>query len=83
MSKIKGGEFLRFIFCCWHNFTTFSINFQVLSNVLLSVANFGGAIASVKAPCNLEKIEVIFLCCVLLFLLLAAMMAPVNLGSAE
>ena len=63
MSKIKGGEFFKFIFGCWHNLTTLSINFHVFSKARRSIINFGGAMASVKAPCSLENNDVMFLFC--------------------
>lgn len=50
MSSMNGGEFFKFIFGCWHSLTTLSMAFQVFSMVRLSITNFGGAIASEKAP---------------------------------
>ena len=39
MSKMKGGEFLRFNLGLWHNLTTLSINFQVFSMVFRLISN--------------------------------------------
>lgn len=63
MSRMNGGEFFKFIFDCWHCFTTLSISFHVFSKVRLSITNFGGAMASVKAPCKREISDEIFFGC--------------------
>ncbi len=39
MSRMNGGEFLRFILGCWHSLTTLSMSFQVFSMVLRSMTS--------------------------------------------
>lgn len=57
MSRMNGGEFFKFILWCWHNLTTLSISFQVLSSIRLSVESFGSVIGSANRPWSFWNIE--------------------------
>ena len=50
MSRMNGGEFLRFNFGLWHSLTTLSISFQVFSMVFLFISSLGGVTLAAKAP---------------------------------
>ena len=57
---MNGGEFFKFNFGLWHNFTTLSINFHVFSIVRRLISNLGGVTLAENAPWRRENRYEIF-----------------------
>ena len=60
ISRMNGGEFFKFNFGLWHNFTTLSINFHVFSIVRRLISNLGGVTLAENAPWRRENRYEIF-----------------------